>query len=82
MRIISQNGMDFPYDHIVVSIDDNKVICNMSNNMSRRFLLGKYKCFGTAYEVFCMIHDAFLDKLPGQSCVFEMPEEDYETESY
>lgn len=83
MRIISQTGRDYPYEHIVVGVEENRVECRPVNDLyGRDFTLGTYKDFETAHEVFCMIRGTYLDKLPGQSCVFEMPEEDYETESY
>ena len=44
MRVISQTFMDFPYEHIVVFVDDNKVCCRPVNDMSGRYyLLGEYE---------------------------------------
>ena len=37
MRIISQNLMDFPYEQIVVAVDDNRVICWPVSNMGGRY---------------------------------------------
>src|SRR5699024_3899010 len=44
MRIISQNGMDFPYEHVVVILDGCAVICRPVSDMSGRYYtLGTYK---------------------------------------
>lgn len=57
MRIISQNGMDFPYEQIVVFIDENKVACLPVSNMGGRYyLLGEYESCERAAEVFNKIN--------------------------
>lgn len=60
MRIISQNLMDFPYEQIVVAVDDNRVICWPVSNMGGRYyLLGKYNVCDRAREVFNSIFDYY-----------------------
>lgn len=57
MRVISQTFMDFPYEQIVVFVDDNRVCCRPVNDMSGRYyLLGEYKTNERAKEVFRNIH--------------------------
>ena len=57
MRIISQNGMDFPYEHIVVILDVCAVICRPVSDMSGRYYtLGTYKTENRAKSVFQSIH--------------------------
>ena len=61
MRIIRQNKMDFPYEQIVVAVDDNKVICKPVSNMDGRYyLLGKYNGCDRAGEVFNSIFDYYI----------------------
>lgn len=53
MRIISQNGMDFPYEHIVVIVDGCNVICRPISDMAGRYYhLGTYTSEERAEEVF------------------------------
>ena len=75
MRIISQLGMDFPYEQIIVFIDDNFVKCKHVSDMSAKsYFLGEYDTEERAHEVFNEIHDnyAILDT---ESMVFVIPEE-------
>lgn len=55
MRIISQNGMDFPYDRIIVYTDENSVMCKTLND-GKRYCLGIYKDCDRANEVFKSIY--------------------------
>ena len=58
MRIISQNGYDFPYEKIVVILDRNSVICRTISDMNRRYyFLGQYDTDERAKEVFIELHD-------------------------
>lgn len=57
MRIISQDGMDFPYEHIVVILDGRNVVCRPVSNMGGRYYpLGVYKTNDRALNVFQSIH--------------------------
>ena len=58
MRIISQNGYDFPYEQIVVIVNENRVICRPISDMGGRYyLLGHYDTEERAQEVFRELHD-------------------------
>lgn len=73
MRIISQLGMDFPYDKIIVFIDDNCVKCKPVSDMSAMYyLLGQYDTEERAQEVFNEFHDYISYKYE-QKC-FYMPD--------
>ena len=62
MRIISQNLMDFPYEQIVVSVDNNKVFCKPVNKMDGRYyLLGEYENNERAVQVFNEINKAYYN---------------------
>lgn len=57
MRIISQNGMDFPYEYVVVILDGCAVICRPVSDMNGRYYpLGAYKTEERASDVFRSIH--------------------------
>lgn len=75
MRIISQSGMDFPYEQIIVFIDDNCVKCiPVSDMSSKSYLLGQYETEERAKEVFNEINDNYAH-FDTSSMVFVMPEE-------
>lgn len=75
MRIISQNGCDFPYEQIIVLIDDNFVKCKPVSHMSEKsYFLGEYDKEERAREVFNEIHDNYA-RFDTRSMVFVMPEE-------
>lgn len=70
MRIISQNGYNFPYEHIVMILDGKTIIARPISDMSGRFWpLGTYKSEERAEDIFKSIYKA----LPRQ--FIEMPDE-------
>lgn len=83
MRIISQNGMDFPYEHIVVILDGCAVICRPVSDMGGRYYpLGAYKTEERARDVFSSINKNYYNVplMDGDGCLYNqttfiMPEE-------
>lgn len=77
MRIISQNGMDFPYEHIVVILDGCAVICMPVSKMEGRYYhLGAYATEERAEEVFSAINKHYENLVnAGRYDSFQMPEE-------
>ena len=75
MRIISQNGMDFPYEHIVVFSEGKYVQAKMVSNPNFVYVLGIYKSTQRAMDVTDVIRKFYLRKAPDQTAVFNMPEE-------
>lgn len=62
MRIISQNFMDFPYEQIVVFVDENRVGCRPVNDMNGRYYtLGIYRNEKRAKDVFNAINKAYCN---------------------
>ena len=62
MRIISQLGMDFPYDQIIVFIDDNCVKCKPVSDMcAKSYFLGEYDTPKRAKEVFDSINVSYYN---------------------
>lgn len=59
MRIISQSLIDFPYEQIIVEVDENRVLCRMCSQPNARYQLGEYKDNERAVEVFNRINKQF-----------------------
>lgn len=74
MRIVSQNGYDFPYDQIVIMIDGDCVKCKpVSDFVSRHDLLGTYDTEERAQEVLKELHDYI--SCEDEPKMFYMPDE-------
>lgn len=57
MRIISQTKRDYPYEHIVVGVEENRVVCRPVIDLyGRDHTLGIYDSHERAKEVFESIH--------------------------
>lgn len=70
MRIISQNGYNFPYENIVMILDGKTIIARPISNMSGRFwTLGTYESEERALDVFNAIYNLYPTKF------FKMPDE-------
>lgn len=75
MRILSQDGWDFPYDSIIVFSEGKYVQAKLVNNPSSVHVLGTYKSTQRAMGVTDVIREFYLGKAPDQTAVFNMPEE-------
>lgn len=71
MRIISQNLVSFPFERIIVEVDDNSIMCRLCAVPEKRYYLGRYKDCERAKGVFKEID--FAD-FRNEKC-FKMPEE-------
>ena len=83
MRVISQNGMDFPYEQIVVFMDEGNIRCYLCNNSSGRFwTLGVYSSEEKADKVLEMMREQYLfpQMVDGEHLylgnIFQFPEDD------
>lgn len=82
MRIISQNFASFPFEQIIVEVDDNSIMCRLCAVPEQRYCLGRYKDCKRAEEVFLEL-DKYYSNLPymedGETLYnlnsFVMPEE-------
>ena len=83
MRVISQNGMDFPYEQMVAFADEGNIRCYLCNDSSGRFwTLGVYSSEEKADKVLKMMHGQYL--LPQMEDrehlylgnIFQFPEDD------
>lgn len=76
MRVISQAFMDFPYEQIVIFVDDNKVCCRVVSDMNGRYyLLGEYEINERAQEVFKNIYTDYeeLALMEDGKCLYNTP---------
>ena len=75
MRIVSQDGWDYPYDSIIVFSDGRYVMARLVNNPSSVYDLGAYKSTQRAMDVTDVIREVYLGTAPDQTAGFNMPEE-------
>lgn len=75
MRILSQDGWDFPYESVIVFSEGKYVQAKLVNNPSSVYILGIYKSTQRARDVTDVIREFYLGKAPDQTAVFNMPEE-------
>ena len=59
MRIISQDGCDYPYESIVISHDDGIICARLISNMDKRYFLAKYSTQEKAEKAMQMLHEAY-----------------------
>ena len=75
MRILSQDGWDFPYESVIVFSEGKYVQAKLVNNPSSVYILGIYKSTQRAMDVTDIIREFYLGKAPDQTAVLNMPEE-------
>ena len=59
MRIISQNGCDYPYESISISSGDGIIYARPISNMDRRYLIAEYSTQEKAEKAMQMLHEAY-----------------------
>ena len=59
MRVISQNGCDYPYESIVLSVRDGIIYARPISNMDKRYFLAKYSTQEKAEKAMQMLHEAY-----------------------
>lgn len=59
MRIISQNGCDYPYESIAISYGDGIIYARPISNMDKRYLIAKYSTQEKAEKAMQMLHEAY-----------------------
>lgn len=59
MRIIDQNGCDYPYESIVISHGDGIIYGRPISNMDKRYFLAKYSKQEKAEKAMQMLHEAY-----------------------
>lgn len=59
MRIIDQNGCDYPYESIVISHGDGAIYDRPISDMDKRYLIAKYSTQEKAEKTMEMLHEAY-----------------------
>ena len=59
MRVISQNGCDYPYESIAISYGDGIIYARPISNMDKRYLLARYSTPEKAEKAMQMLHEAY-----------------------
>lgn len=59
MRIIDQNGCDYPYESIAISYGDGIIYARPISNMDKRYLIAQYSTREKAEKAMQMLHEAY-----------------------
>ena len=59
MRIISQNGCDYPYESIAISYGDGIIYARPISNMDKRYLLARYSTQEKAEKAMQKLYDDY-----------------------
>ena len=59
MRVISQNGCDYPYESIAISYDDGIIYARPISNMDKRYLIAQYSTQDKSEKAMQMLHEAY-----------------------
>ena len=59
MRIIDQNGFDYPYESIAISHCDGIISARPISNMDKRYLIAQYSTQEKAEKAMQMLHEAY-----------------------
>ena len=59
MRIIDQNGCDYPYESIAISYGDGIIYARPISNMDKRYLIAQYSTQEKAEKAMQMLHEAY-----------------------
>ena len=59
MRIIDQNGCDYPYESIAISYSDGIIYARLISNMDKRYLIAQYSTQEKAEKAMQLLHEAY-----------------------
>ena len=59
MRVISQNGCDYPYESIAISYGDGIIYARPISNMDKGYLLARYSTQEKAEKAMQKLHEAY-----------------------
>ena len=59
MRIIDQNGCDYPYESIAISYGDGIIYARPISNMDKRYLIAQYSTQEKAEKAMQLLHEAY-----------------------
>ena len=78
MRIIDQNGCDYPYESIAISSDDGIIYAIPISNMDKRYLIAQYSTQEKAEKAMLLLYKIYV-KAPLENEAKEMGEFVYGT---
>lgn len=70
MRIISQDGCDYPYESIAISSGDGIICARPISNMDKRYLLARYSTQEKAEKAMQKLHECYTGVLLMQNVDF------------
>lgn len=73
MRIIDQNGCDYPYESIAISYGDGIIYARPISNMDKRYLIAQYSTQEKAEKAMQKLHECYTGVLLMQNV--SLPEE-------
>ena len=59
MRVISQDGCDYPYESIAILHDDGIIYARLISNMDKQYLIAQYSAQDKAEKAMQMLHEAY-----------------------
>lgn len=80
MRVIDQNGCDYPYESIAISCGDGIIYARPISNMDKRYFLARYSTEEKAEKAMQMLHQSYMSTSVVENiklhAVFYFPAED------
>lgn len=76
MRIIDQNGYDYPYESIVISHGDGMICARPVSNMEKQYFLARYSSEQKAEKAMQKLHECYTGVLLMQNV--SLPEDEAE----
>lgn len=70
MRIIDQNGCDYPYESIVISHGDGMIYARPVSNMEKQYFLARYSTEEKAEKAMQKLHECYTGVLFMQNVSF------------
>ena len=70
MRVINQNGRDYPYESIVISHGDGMIYARPVSNMEKRYFLARYSTEEKAEKAMQKLHECYTGVLLLQNVDF------------
>lgn len=74
MRVISQSGVDYPYDSIAISCEDGIIYARPMTNVDRRYLLAQYSTPEKSRKAIEKMYRCYQEGL--ENVVFRFPQND------
>ena len=60
MRVISQNGCDYPYESVAISYGDGIIYARPISNMDKRYLIAQYSTQDKAEKAMQKLHECHI----------------------